>query len=93
VTEQRELSPSAGTGFSEHVAALKLPLSDGPLENVTVPPGLPFVPASVSSTVAVQVLPSLTATGVLQVTVVELARLVAVTVSSSLLVRWVASPP
>jgi hypothetical protein len=71
----------------------KSPLSVGPLENVTVPLGFPFPPTSVSSTVAEQVLPSLIATGVLQTTVVEVERLVAVTVSSSLLVRWLLSPP
>jgi len=56
VTEQRELLESPAIGSSEHVVLPKSPLSVAPLENVTIPPGLPFVPTSVSSTVAEQML-------------------------------------
>jgi hypothetical protein len=90
---QRELSASPETGLREHVVEPKSPLSDAPLENVTVPPGLPFVPTSVSSTVALHWLPWLIATGVAQTTVVEVERSLAVTVSSSPLATWLLSPP
>jgi hypothetical protein len=50
--------------------------------------------AELSATVAVHVLASLITTDAgLQLTVVDDSRFVAVTVSSSLLVKWLASPP
>ena len=86
------LAPLAG---SEQLAALKLPASPAAFEKLTVPPGRLAVPAAeLSDTVAVQVDAWLMTTDAgVQLTVVDESRLVAVTVSSSLLVEWFASPP
>ena len=91
VTEH-SFGPLAG---SEQLAALKLPASPAAFEKLTVPDGrIPVPAAELSDTLAVQVEPSLITTDAgTQVTLVEDSRLVAVTVSSSLLVRWLSSPP
>jgi hypothetical protein len=71
------------------LAAPRLPASPAAFEKLTVPDGrIPVPAAELSATVAVHVLASLITTEAgLQTTVVELERFVAVTVSSSLLVR------
>ena len=86
------LGPLAG---SEQLAESKLPPSPAALEKFTVPEGrIPVPAAELSDTVAVQVEPSLITTDAgTQLTVVEDSRAVPVTVSSSLLVEWFASPP
>ena len=80
---------------SEQLAALKLPESPAAFEKLTVPVVRIAVPAAeLSDTVAVHVEPSLITTDAgTQVTLVDDSRLVAVTVSLSLLVRWLSSPP
>lgn len=74
------------------VVLLKLPL---PLEpKVTVPEGVLMVPTSRSLTVAVQLVGASTGTlGGVQLTLVEVARLVTPTVVVPLLVRCLPSPP
>jgi hypothetical protein len=86
------LAPVAG---SVQLAASKLPASPAAFEKLTVPEGrIPVPAAELSATVAVHVLAWLITTDAgLQLTVVELDRFVAVTVSSSLLVKWLSSPP
>jgi hypothetical protein len=69
----------------------KLPDAD-PLERVTVPPGLDFVPVSVSVTVAVQVVLSLIGTEPgEQETLVDVERTVTVSVFEPLLGAWTGS--
>ena len=77
------------------LAAPRLPASPAALEKLTVPDGRIAVPAaSESDTVAVHVEAWLITTEPgTHVTVVVVARLAAVTVSPSLLVRWLVSPP
>jgi hypothetical protein len=66
-----------------HVVELKEPA--GPVSvNVTVPVGVMTVPAEVSATVAVHVDGWLTTTGVVQVTVVEVALTFTVTLAAAL---------
>ena len=73
----------------------KLPASPAPLLKLTVPVGRIAVPLALASlTVAVQTEPWLITTEAgEQVTLVELSRLVAVTVSLPLLPVWLLSPP
>ena len=73
----------------------KLPASPAAFEKLTVPEGRIGVPAAeLSETVAVQVDAWLITTDAgTQVTVVDDSRFAAVTVSLSLLVRWLSSPP
>ncbi len=64
------------------------------LPNETVPVGALFVPAAVSTTVAVHVVPSLTATeAATQVTEVVVERVVTATSFVPKLVAWPMSPP
>ncbi len=73
------------------LVALKLPAES--LAKLTVPLGVLAVPVSVSLTVAVQVLalPTDTLAGV-QLTVVVVVRVVAVTLVVPELARWLSSP-
>ena len=89
---EHSFAPLAG---SEQLAAVRLPASPAAFEKLTVPDGRMAVPAAeLSDTLAVHVLAWLMRTDAgVQVTVVELDRFAAVTVSSSLLVRWLLSPP
>ena len=71
---QEELFGLSGTEARVQVAlGVKLPEA-APFENVTVPLGFDCEPESVSVTTAVQLEPWLTATGVLQVTLVDVVR-------------------
>ena len=94
VTEHCELSGSDGTLASVQVAAENAPVPPPLRLRDTVPLGFDVVPDAVSSTTALQVDASFSATvaGV-HVTVVVVARSVAVTVSESLLVAWTVEPP
>jgi hypothetical protein len=75
-----------------HVTLLKVPAPL--LAKRTVPLGLLCVPLSVSLTVAVHVVGASTGTVLgVQLTLVLVERLVAVTVSSPEEPRWVLSPP
>ena len=91
VTEH-SFAPDAG---NVQEAALKLPASPAALEKLTDPLGRIAVPAAeASDTTAVHVEAWLITTDAgTHVTVVAESRLAAVTVSSSLLVRWLVSPP
>jgi hypothetical protein len=65
-----------------------------PFEKLTVPPGLDFVPESVSVTVAVQVVPWLIATELgVQLTAVAVVRFVTVMSKVPKLVACVVEPP
>jgi hypothetical protein len=77
------------------LAAPRLPASPEPFEKLTVPVGrIPVPAAELSDTSAVHVEASLMTTDAgTQVTVVDEPRFAAVTVSSSLLVPWLLSPP
>jgi hypothetical protein len=98
LTWQEELSGSLGTGASVQEALEKLPLLPlGPERlKLTAPLGLDLLPASVSSTVAVQTEPWLIATlpGE-QLTLVWVVRLVTVSAKpvASALLAWRALPP
>ena len=94
VTEHCELSGSDGTLASVQVAAENVPAPLPERVKDTVPVGFDVVPDAVSSTTALHVDAwfSATVAGV-HVTVVVVARKVAVTVSESLLVACVAEPP
>ena len=71
---QEELFGLSGTEARVQVAlGEKLPEA-APFEKVTVPPGFDCEPESVSVTTAVQLEPWLTATGVVQVTLVDVVR-------------------
>jgi hypothetical protein len=87
VTEQ-ELAPEPGR--------VQVPPEENVPEasvKVTVPPGRTPVPVSLSDTVAVQVVAEFTGTvDGEQLTLVALVRLVAVTVSVPLEVKWSVSP-
>ena len=94
VTEHLELSGSATTGASVHgvpgLENVPVPL----VENDTVPDGFDFVPPSVSSTVAVQVVGWLTTTEAGEhETVVAVERFVTVTASVSSPASCFAEPP
>ena len=77
------------------LAVSKLPVSPAAFEKLTVPDGrMPVPAAEASATVAVQVDAWLITTDAgVHVTVVDESRFAAVTVSESLLVKWLASPP
>jgi hypothetical protein len=62
-------------------------------EKPTVPLGVDAVPASVSVTVAVHVVPTATSTVGEQEIAVDVERGVTVSVADPLLTAWVASPP
>ena len=89
---EHSFAPLAG---SEQLAESKLPASPAAFEKLTVPDGrIPVPAAELSATLAVHVLAWLMTTDAgVQVIVVDEARFAAVTVSSSLLVRWLVSPP
>ena len=91
VTEH-SFAPVAG---NVQLAALKLPASPAALEKLTDPLGrMPVPAAEASDTTAVHVEAWLITTEPgTHVTVVAESRLAAVTVSSSLLVKWLLSPP
>ena len=89
-----ELVVVAPTWARVHVVELKLPAAPATelapsRANVTVPWGKLLVPLSVSDTTAVQVLPSLRATGLAHVTTVLVVRLATVMFEKPLLVAWV----
>jgi hypothetical protein len=86
VTEQLPVESSV------HVALLKVPAPL--LLHATVPVGVLFVPGESSETVAVHVVEALTGTVVgVQLTLVVVARWVAVTFVDPLEPRWLPSPP
>jgi hypothetical protein len=84
-------SPGVAVATSVQLAGMNVPL---PLVlKLTVPVGAVFVPPDVSSTVAVQMVASFTATvSGAQVTVVDVDRFATVTVADPVLVSCVASP-
>ena len=82
------------TCVSEQVVELNVPEAAGVALRVTVPVGNDFVPESVSATTVVQVdaWPNATDAG-LQVTVVEVERLVTVRPKLPELAEWALEPP
>jgi len=78
---------------SVHGVGLKAPL-DGEDEKPTVPVGVDGVPAFVSVTVAVHVVPTATSTeeGKHEIAV-DVVRVLTVSVTEPLLTAWVVSPP
>jgi hypothetical protein len=88
---EHDATPVVPVGLRVQLALEKLPLLLE--EKLTVPVGFDFVPESVSVTVAVQVVWSFRSSEAgLQLVVVEVVRLAALTPTEPLLVAWAASP-